>query len=294
MKMIMSLVVMLVMGALIGCQNIKHSNSGKSFEATIPAADGVTISYDVRGSGNTALVFVHGWCSNRTFWREQLDVMAHEFRVVAIDLPGHGASGRDRDQWSFTSFADDVVKVVETLDLKRVVLVGHSMGGVVSLEVAQRLPDRVIGVVGLDTIGDADSEDPPEMMERVIAAFEADFEGTMNAFMPRMFSPDAAPELVRWAIDSSVNADHVMALSIMRDIANVDEKKLLSSVAVPVRCIYAATDDPSHPATLVETNSKYADFDAVYVEGVGHFLHLENPGEVNRQLRAALTELEQP
>jgi len=292
MRILVSLIVTVVMGASAFGQTPTSSDPDRPFEATVSATDGTTISYDVRGDGNTALVFVHGWCSNRTFWREQFDAMANEHRVVAIDLPGHGNSGRAREKWSLSTFASDLTTVIQALDLKRVVLIGHSMGGHVSLEAARLLPERVIGVVGVDTFGDVEDEEQPEMMERVIAAFKADFEGTMRAFMPRLFSPNAAPELVQWVADNSVNADSVMALTIMRDLSDVDEKQLLSSVGVPVRCVYAAPSDSSESRSFVETNGKYADFDAVFVEGVGHFLHLEDPQSVNHHLKIFLKELE--
>ena len=286
-------ILILIMVASSGCQPKRKNGPGETFEATTPANDGVAIAYDVRGSGDTALVLIHGWCSNRTFWREQLDEMAKNYRVVAIDLPGHGSSGRTREKWTLTSFASDVKTVVETLDLERIVLVGHSMGGHVSLEAVRLLPGRVIGVVGVDTFRDVEEKDDPEMMERVIAAFEADFEGTMRAFMPRLFSPNAAPELVLWAAENSVNADHVMALTMMHELSDVDEKQLLSSVGVPVRCVYAASSDPSESRAFVESNGKYADFDAVFVEGVGHFLQLEDPERVNQHLLTFVTSLEE-
>jgi pimeloyl-ACP methyl ester carboxylesterase len=288
-----SLIVILLIVASTGCQTTTARGPGEVVEAAVSAADGVTIAYDVRGSGNTALVFVHGWCSNRTFWREQLDVLAADHRVVAIDLPGHGDSGRNRAEWSIDSFAGDVVTLAESLDLKRIVLIGHSMGGLVSLEAAPRLPERVIGIIGVDTISDVESEGQPEMMDRVITAFEADFEGTMSAFMPQMFSPDAASELVQWATENSVKADHVMALTILRGVSAVDEKELLSSADVPVRVVYADSGESGDSRAFAETNRKYADFEAVFVPGVGHFLHLEDPDTVNRHICAFLSELVQ-
>ena len=287
-----SLLAVFLFGSLIGCQTSEKIDSGKPIESTIPAQDGVSIVYDVRGDGNTTLIFIHGWCSNREFWREQLDEMAKQYRVAAIDLPGHGNSGRNREEWSITSFAEDVKTVVESLDRKQVILIGHSMGGLVALEAARLLPEHVIGVIAIDAISNVESEGQPDMMERVIAAFEADFEGTMNAFMPRMFSPDADSALVLWATKNSINADHGMATSIMRGVSEIDEKDLLSSAGVPVRCIYAASDDPDGPHSYVEINKKYADFDAAFVNGVGHFLYLENPQEVNSNLLTFLKEIE--
>jgi pimeloyl-ACP methyl ester carboxylesterase len=115
------------------------------------SSDGVPIHYDVQGSGTIALVFVHGWCCNRGHWAGQLDHFTPHYTLVTIDLAGHGASGRDRTRWNMPSFGRDVTAVVEQLGLEQVVLIGHSMGGLVIVEAARRLPSAVIGLVGVDT-----------------------------------------------------------------------------------------------------------------------------------------------
>jgi pimeloyl-ACP methyl ester carboxylesterase len=115
------------------------------------SSDGVPIHYDVQGSGPIALVFVHGWCCNRGYWAAQVDHFATRNTVVNIDLAGHGASGRERARWTMSAFGLDVVAVIEHLELQQVVMVGHSMGGVAIVEAACRLPDSVIGLVGVDT-----------------------------------------------------------------------------------------------------------------------------------------------
>ena len=73
------------------------------------SADGVPIHYKARGDGDIALVFVHGWCCNRSYWEKQLDHFAPHHRVVTIDLGGHGESGLKRESWSMAAFAGDVV-----------------------------------------------------------------------------------------------------------------------------------------------------------------------------------------
>jgi len=293
MRALTCLILVFSIFAATRCQATPAKAPNDTSESFIIAADSVSIAYETRGSGNTALVFVHGWCSDHTLWREQLADLANDYLVVAIDLPGHGNSGHTRKEWSLSSFARDVKELVESLSLEQVVLIGHSMGGLISLEAARQLPERVIGIIGVDTIGDVESEDQPVMMDRVIAAFEHDFEGTMNAFMPRLFSPTADSQLVRWAIEKSIQADSIMALAIMREVFTLDEKRLLSSVDVPVRVIYAASGDSIESRSFVETNKKYADFDAVFVQGVGHFLQLEKPNDINRHLRTFLSEMEQ-
>ena len=122
----------------------------------IEAADGVPIVYDAKGAGETALVFLHCWSCDREFWREQVDVFAEDYRVVAMDLPGHGASGAGREDWSIAGLAEDVRTVVDELGLERVVLVGHSMGGPIALLAAPLLEGRAVGVACVDTLHNAE------------------------------------------------------------------------------------------------------------------------------------------
>ncbi len=91
------------------------------------STDGVRIAYEVRGKGSLALVFVHGWSCNRGFWAGQMKPFSSQFKVVAVDLAGHGDSGRNREKWTIQSYGDDVAAVVKKLNLKRVILVAKHL-----------------------------------------------------------------------------------------------------------------------------------------------------------------------
>jgi len=269
------------------CQN---NNPCKTSKESVRSKDGIKISYEVRGCGNVALVFIHGWCSNRSFWHEQIDTLSQIYKTIAIDLPGHGESGRNRNKWSISSFADDVESVVRHLKLNHFVLIGHSMGGLVSLEVASRLQDKVVGLIAIESISNVDSAVAPETMEPFYKALEEDFSGTLRMAMPRMFSPKTSEKLIHWVTNNSIRADSIMAISIARDASLINEKDLLSSVKIPVRCIYGEYGDLNELHSRVEANSKYADYEAVFIKDVGHFLFLEKPNEVNNQLKMYITE----
>jgi len=260
-------------------------------ERTLPAADGVPIAYEIHGAGEPALVFVHGWSCDRAFWREQLDELARDHQVVALDLPGHGSSGADRASWTIAGLADDVRALVEGLDLQRVILIGHSMGGPVCLEAARLLPGRAIGVIGVDTLHDAEFEMPEGWAKSFADRLDADFEHAPGEFVRSMFPESADPALIDWTLARMKRADRKAVIALMRDFDNVDPKGLLSAAHVPVRAINAAATGGRTLPTAIETNRKYADFDAVTLERVGHFLMLESPDEFNPKLRAYVDEL---
>jgi pimeloyl-ACP methyl ester carboxylesterase len=257
---------------------------------TARATDGVSIRYDVGGKGDTALVFIHGYTSDRSAWREQFVVFAREHRVVAVDLGGHGGSGANREQWNIAGLAGDIEAVVKALGLKRVVLVGHSMGGPVALFAASRMPDRVVGVIGVDTLHDVEFKWPADTVKDAVAKMEADFNGMLRGAIQTMFLETADPALVKEITEKALLTDRKAALGLMYDFAKVDLKAALAAAKKPVRCINASAPRAA-PPTAVETNRKYADYRAVQMDGVGHYLMLERPAEFNKLLREQLKEL---
>src|ERR1700730_15321765 len=99
----------------------------------------VTIAYDAAGSGDPAIVFVHGWACDRTYFAPQFEHLAARRAVVTVDLRGHGDSPRiepGAGVYAVSAFADDVLAVAETLGFIRPVVVGHSLGALVALACA--------------------------------------------------------------------------------------------------------------------------------------------------------------
>ena len=263
----------------------------KVVEGVATAPDGVSIAFDFRGKGKVSLVFVHCWACARSFWKEQLDVFSRYYRVVSLDLAGHGASGTDREQWSIAGLAGDVQAVIEELDLERCILIGHSLGGPVSLVVAAQMPRRIVGVIGVDTIHSVDFEYPREAVENLVQGFESDFTGMMEAAVAANFPENADQSLLEWVSVRASEANREAVLAIARDFSNFDPKAALSDVKVPVRCINAKPYSSSSFDTAIEANQNYADFDAVLMEGVGHYLMLEKPEEFNRLLAATIEKI---
>jgi pimeloyl-ACP methyl ester carboxylesterase len=256
-------------------------------EGEVTAFDGVTLFYTHRGDGPVSLVFIHGWACNSGFWSAQMDALAPDYRVVALDLPGHGRSGADRGEWSLPGLGADVKTVADALGLRRVILVGHSMGGPVALEAARLMPDRVIGVVGVDTLHDADFKWDPALWRQTLQSFEKDFPASCEGFVESMFLPETDPALVDRVRSEMCAIQPKIGVELLRVFPEYDLPEALGQVQAPIRGINA----PFLP-TNVENNRRYArDFDVVVMEGVGHFLMMEKPNEFNRLLRQAVESL---
>ncbi len=253
--------------------------------------DGNVIPYEVAGNPEAAIavVLVHCWMCDRTFWNAQLPALAEAgYRTVALDLPGHGEATAKREPWTVAAYGGDVAGLIEALGLTDVVLVGHSMGGPVSLRVAARLPGKVRGIVAVDTLHDAEFKFEGEQVERFMRAFEADFVGTCEQFVRQMFpEPDAQAVMANVTRRSCDGRRSAAGNALMRNFATIDMPAWFREAGVPIRAINAAAPNP----TRVEVNRKYADFDAVLMDDVGHYLHMTRPERFNELLLAALGEL---
>jgi sigma-B regulation protein RsbQ len=250
---------------------------------SVTAADGVRIVYDVRGhsDSDTTLFFVHCWACNRSFWRNQVDAFASRYRVVTVDLPGHGDSGHERAHWSTLGLAQDVVTIADELHLKRLILIGHSMGGPVSLEAAHRMPGRVIGVVLVDTLHDVDDRRTPAAAEADAARLRRDFKGYFSD-LSSIFWKGSDPSIRHWVERQAMQTDPGAAIGLKLDTPNIDPKALFRNAGVPIRAINALP--PLTDRTNVAENRRFGDYAVVFVPNAGHFVQLERPTEFNRDL----------
>jgi pimeloyl-ACP methyl ester carboxylesterase len=108
------------------------------------------LSFDSAGSGSQPLIFVHGWCCNRTHMAGLFHHFATTHRVIAVDLPGHGDTALAGVPPTFDAFSTVLADFIAAENLSKAVLIGHSMGGVLSVVTSGRCPERVAGVVNLD------------------------------------------------------------------------------------------------------------------------------------------------
>ena len=121
---------------------------------TIVNTNGEEIHFSNTGEGDVALVFIHGFANNQGIWEGQIAHFSDRYQVIALDLPGFGLSSHNKTEWTMENFGKDVAGVVRELKLKKVVLIGFSMGAPVAVEAAHLLKKEVIGLILVDTVKD--------------------------------------------------------------------------------------------------------------------------------------------
>ena len=232
------------------------------------SADGVPIRYEVHGTGDPALVLVHGWTNSRAIWGVHPRTLANTHRVVALDLAGHGVSGADRVDWTVEAFGEDIAAVVEQLELESIVLVGFSMGAGVVLEAADQLGDRVLGVVFVDELKDPESAPNPGEIEQMIPALRQLW-GNPAGVRAFGFTPEAPDSLIDYVVEMMGDQPQEHWFDVLRAYdawMATDLKPTLERIEVPLAAINTAM-----PPTNVEAWRRYdPSFVVDTMAGVGH------------------------
>ena len=251
---------------------------------TVQSKDGVRISYEVRGTGEPAILFVHGWANNKTLWNEQMDHFSKKYTVVALDLAGFGESGNNRTAWTIDNFSNDVIAVIDELDVKKVVLVGFSMGGPVAVETADKIPEKIAGVVLADNMKNVDKKFPLQALphfdsvmmdlvtnptkEKLIAGGffkrhpDKEFQQALNMVKntTKIGWVEAGNNLIYWKNDSCTSA--------------------LASLKVPV----SAINSDHTPTDTAAIRNYVPGFEVNVIKNSGHTVMLEAPEEFDSLL----------
>jgi len=276
------------MGLLLMLAMVLPAAASVNLPHVVLSADNTPISYEVYGTGEPTLVFVHGWSCDSRYWRMQIDHFAKKYRVVVLDLAGHGQSGMTRKCYFMGAFADDVRAVTESVGSKTVILVGHSMGGEIVARAARMMPDRVIGVIGVDSLENVEYPLSSREAEAMLAPMLDDFRGESRAFVATMFHNNADPAVRQWVLDDIASAPPAIALEAMEaylfEYVSGKVAKIFDGIEVPVVCV----NGDLWPVDLEANRRHIKSFEAITVPGGDHFLMLDKANAFNQALEKAV------
>jgi pimeloyl-ACP methyl ester carboxylesterase len=245
----------------------------------VMSPDGVHIEYRILGSGEPAVILVHGWASDANYWQEQFAALQAHYTVVAVNLAGHGGSGSNRSDWSIQNYAGDVAAVAREIPNQHLVLVGHALGATVALAAVPLIGPRVSGVIAVDALRSVGEPPmPPQDVARRVAPFRADFVGeTRKLVTESLFRHDANRVLVqKVAYDMSLEPPAV-AVPSLQSLLSFDLNALLPAIHVPV---YAINSDLL-PTDAARIRKSLPNFTLDVLGHSGHFLMLEDPARFN-------------
>lgn len=254
------------------------------------STDGSEIHYEVTGDADTALVFVHGWMGNLRWWDHQRDAFAPTHRVVTLDLAGHGQSSRTRTTWTAAAYAQDITAVVQAVAAPRVVLVGHSMSGAYVLAACPELdPDRLVGVILVDTLKNLDGLPSAAQADGMFAGYRADYPKAVETLLPKfLFSANTPPAVSARLTHEFLATTGDVAATLLEPLYRFDVREAARRVRVPVRGI----GSDLHPYDREANRHYLADYDHLVIPGYGHYPMLEAPALFDAALRTQLAALD--
>jgi len=255
----------------------------------------VNIAYDLRGTGDTMIIFVHGWAINKEYWRSQEELFSERFTTVALDLGGHGQSGKNRDSWTVYDYANDVIAVINALKADKVILVGHSMSGDVIAAVADSIPSKIIGLVGIDNFKDiatTRSKEEQDGINSFLQILHTRYDSVVTVYCYSRLFPPKYPDsaIMKQLVKDVLRTDSVVSVKTIEAMmqSSLTEGERLSKVSLPVHVI--TSDYAPANKTVMEKYCK-AGFKEKIIRGTGHYPMVEKPEEFNQLLTETINEI---
>jgi len=248
---------------------------------------GIKSAYVLAGRG-PAIVLLHGWMCNRGFWKEQIRFLSKTHQVLAPDLRGHGCSDVPNRGYTLEQLSEDVFNVIEKLSIKRLVIMGHSMGGMVAQQFCVKHMEYVSGLILVTTVA-ADVQD--RLISKRIAK-ESDMLGFREAFLRHWagwFAPTTEASLIGWIQEKMLQTPENVALSLVRSYQRFDLREWLTGFSMPTLVIGACSDASAVPAESETLADLIPGAQLVLIEGAGHFPMLETPEVFNKVVHQFLS-----
>ena len=253
-----------------------------------------TIAVSDSGSGNP-LVLLHGFLENMDMWEELVAPLQAQHRIIRIDLPGHGASPVVAETHTMELMADMVMQALEQLGVQRFALAGHSMGGYVSLALAEAHPEAVAGLCMMHSTATADSEEKKANRLRAIAAVEDNHVAFVKEAIPNLFAPANVARFPKAIARLQEVAAQTPAQGIAAALRGMrerpDRQDVVKGFACPVLWIVGRRD-PAVPYALMPNQLSLArDSAALVLESTGHMGFVEAPVDVRFALEGFLEDV---
>lgn len=254
----------------------------------------VEINYFQHGQGDTTLMFLHGWCINGTYWKNQVEYFSNNYNVYAIDLPGFGKSKAERTNWTIEEYANDVTAFIDTMNLKNVIIIGHSMAGEIMLQIALSNNSKIVGIVGVDNFKLIDVSFTPEQMKQMTDFFpmlQNDFKNSAPVYADMMlFHPTTSKKVKDRVKADFANSDSVIGYGTFMNqmqYAYTDAQRLEK---LNYKLYLINSDGFPTNETGLKNYCKNS-FQVETISSTGHYPMIEKPTEFNLILEKVLTSM---
>ena len=266
--------------------------------------------YDVSGKG-PSLVLIHGAWASHEWWRWQVPELSKDYQVLSLDVRGHGHSSPLKAAYSVDGFTRDLESFLQKVEIDQAVLVGWSMGGIISMEYCLNHPSKVRALILIATRGHRN----PQMKRRIMFQYlQARLSLLMDFTSPRkydraaegfsgeqervkrevanMLSPTTPREVFDWVMDDITNKPRENYFEVAKSIWNWEAGEELKRINVPTLIMVGEKDSRTPPRFSHLLHAEIPNSRLVIVKDAGHCLALERPQVVNTEIIRFLKSLD--
>ena len=261
----------------------KDALNGEAMKAQV---NGITIAYSDQGAG-LPIVFLHAFPLNRTMWAAQEHALSSQFRIITIDLRGHGES--DSPLWRYTldQSADDVRALLDYLGIQQAVFVGLSMGGYILFAFYRKYADCVKGLILADTKAQPDTEEGKNgRFQMAQTAYKKGPSAIADLMIPKLLSPmsiQTKPNLVR-QVRAMIEGNQISGIAgdLMAMVERLDSVPLLRQITCPTQIIVGELDQATPPSDAKLMAEQIPHARLAVIPQAAHLANIEQPEAFNR------------
>ncbi|MBP1156880.1 MULTISPECIES: alpha/beta hydrolase [unclassified Paenibacillus] len=249
--------------------------------------NGVKLGYFEQGEG-TPVVLLHGFCGSSSYWEEVIPMLEGSCQLIVPDLRGHGDSSAPEGTYSMESMAEDIVGLLEKKNCGKAVVLGHSLGGYVTLALAEKHPEKLLGFGLVHSTAYPDDEKGKEGRLKAIDTIkEQGLPVFLEGLIPKLFAPshvESMPEAVNKAKQIGLGTSPEGAVRTLEGMrTRTDRNDVLSGAKVPVLLLAGAGDQLIAPEKTFSVSGEH--IIAKTLEGAGHVSMMETPQELAQAVR---------
>ncbi len=262
---------------------VTSAGSAAEFDSHFAKLGDVRIHYQSLGTGDSAVVLIHGWTCDSTFWKRQVSALAGKGRLLLIDLPGHGKSDKPKVDYTMAYFARAIAAMLDDAGVKSAVLVGHSMGTPVARQFYRLYPKRTRAIVAVDGALHREVDTQAEV-DRYVQQFSGpDYKEQIAKTVETMFAKSTPAGDRRHILTTMQSAPQHVVASAMKGMLALDIWKADDPIGVPLLVVVAKQPywPADHEQRVKKLNAK-AEYRAL--DGAGHFLMVDKPETFNKLL----------
>ncbi len=288
----MKAILLIVIASLLGSASKAQTQKSMTANQVTIREKQVKINYFQQGQGDTTLLFLHGWCIDGTYWENQVEYFSKNYNVYAIDLPGFGNSKAERTNWTIEEYANDVTAFMDAMNLKNVVIIGHSMAGEIMLQTALINNPKIVGIVGIDNFKMIDVVYTPEQMKQMTDFFpllEKDFKNSAPAYADLMlFHPTTSKEVKDRVKTDFANSNSDIAYKTIMTLMQYSYNDAQKLEQLNYKLHLINSDGFPTNETGLKSHCKTG-YQVETITATGHYPMIEKPTEFNLILEKVLT-----